>query len=124
MGMTNTATDAKKHDIENFPQEESQLSVTFKLKSINVDEIENGTVQMINYLETLGVEYEIKDLKKRTGKISTRKGPSGQGTCTMAKYKLVVHSKDISFTASNKTVGQVSSFLRSIGIEANVYMSN
>lgn len=116
--------ETKKHDIENFQREESQLNVTFQLKSINSEEIKNGINQMEKYLKTVGVEYSIKEQNKKIGKITTRKGPSGQGTCTMAKYKIMVHSKDISFQASNKVVGQISSFIKGIGIEANVFMNN
>merc|ERR1712035_60208 len=123
MGMQETYNETKKYDMENFQQENTFLSVTFKLKSINAVEMESGAERLTNYLKKLGVEYQVKDLKKRTGKVSTRKGPSGQGTCTIAKYKIMVHSKDITFKASNTIIGQVSSFIRGIGVEANVFMS-
>ncbi|KAF7697452.1 30S ribosomal protein S10 [Cucumispora dikerogammari] len=122
--MYSVKIDTKKHDVENFPSQESQLDVTFKLKSTRKEEIESGLIQMKNFLTNVGVSYTIKDQRKRVGKITTRKGPSGQGTCTFSKYKIMVFSKDITFKASNRVLGQVSAFLRGVGVEANVFMNN
>lgn len=113
----------KKSDNMNF-EEEQLISVTFQLKSTNAEELEIGAERLQHFFNEKKVDFVIKNSDKRSGKVTTRKGPSGQGTCTMAKYKINVFSKDISLKASYRVISSITSFMSGIGLEANILMSD